>query len=258
MANTPNTRLHVKGSVLEVVTAGVVICNHGTELITELVVERPLWATPYFPTFITRLTGYLGSYVGDDRTDAQRDATVIVEALEKQARAKLSSFKIQLDADFRTNKPRLAEILNTLGFTLYFKNAIISKEVNLLNLLERFKTNMIPTLQAEIVTAGGNLANIILIKTLATTLPAANMVQEGLKGTKKLTTEGMVTDFNDAYDELMSICKVAQNIYKEDAAKKQLFSYAHTLSILRGGTPAVVVPPVVVPPVDPPVDPPTN
>ena len=140
------------------------------------------------------------------------------------------------------NKTRLDEIKTTLGFNLFFKKATDGSQSFLIDLLERFKTNMVPALQTEIVTAGGNLANITTIKALAASLPAAKAVQEALKGSKTVTSSGMITDFNDAYDELMGICKVCQNFYKKDPVKQQLFSYTHTIEILRGGVSANVEP----------------
>ena len=242
MAKKATETLHTKGRVPEVVTCGLVIIGHAEEYLTELVIERPLWTDLYFTTLKGRLTGFLGSMVGEDRSLLQREQTAVVKKLDQQAKDRLSSFKIQTEEDFRKNKPRLAEIFTTLGFNSFFKGAITKGESNLVSLLERFKTNMLVDLQDEIIAAGGNVANITAIMTLAGAVPAANVIQEGLKGAKKKVTEDKVIDFNDAYDEVMSVCKVATNIFKKDPVKRQLFSYAHTLSILRGGTPAKVVP----------------
>ena len=244
MAKEPTEKLHTKGTVAEVVTCALVIIGHAEDYLTILVAQRPLWADPYFTTLSTRFTGYLSSF-------SQRQQTTIVDNPAKQAKNGLSSFKIQLDADFRKNKIRLTEILDNLGFSLYFKKAINGGESNLVSLLERFNTNMTTGLQTEIVTAGGNIANITLLKTLAATFPIACTLKEKLKGDKKTVTEAQVIDFNYAYNELKAVCKTATNIYKTDAVKKQLFFYAHTLSILRGGTPAKPVPPTPVPPANP-------
>ena len=53
------------------------------------------------------------------------------------------------------------------------------------------------------------------------------------KGTRKEITDEAITAFNQIYDQVISIAKIASNFYKTDKTKQQLFSFAKVSATLN-------------------------
>jgi hypothetical protein len=58
----------------------------------------------------------------------------------------------------------------------------------------------------------------------------ANVAQENLKGSTKNITNDVVNSFNEIYDEIIGICKIAAAYYRYEAVKKEQFSFTKTLA----------------------------
>lgn len=114
-----------------------------------------------------------------------RQATQIVLAIQAQTLNDLAEFKVQIEQDFKSNPTQKTEILTQLGFKTYHKLAQKGDQEGLVNLLFQFKTNLNPTLNAEIVAKGIAQITIDNIIGYANTLKDANITQEIYKGTEK-------------------------------------------------------------------------
>jgi hypothetical protein len=139
-------------------------------------------------------------------------------------------------ADFRKDKPRRDEILRELGFTSYLKDTQKGDQEALINLLYQFKTNMDKPLQIEITGKGTDPATIIAITSLTQNLKDKNVTQEGLKGSRKEITDQAVNAFNEIYDRVISLAKIAAKFYKEDKAKAEQFSFKKVKAALNNSS----------------------
>ena len=93
-------------------------------------------------------------------------------------------------------------------------------------MLFQLKKNLNQTLTAEIVAKGTSQNTIDKIVDYAQVLKSANIDQETFKGTRKEITDEAIKAFNEIYDEVISFAKIANNFYKTDKVKQQLFSFA--------------------------------
>jgi len=220
--------------VVEVLTVGETITAHAITFSADIIKERPSWSNNYLLDMQTSIQGGYQKYLGVDKTKALRMATLNVLNIQSLSLDFFSKFKLQLDIDYDNSTARKKEILKTLGFSAYYADAASGNQESLVSLLNQFKENMTADLETEITTKGMNPAIITGIKTQVPGMSAANTVQEAAKGSKKLLTDAAVNELNDLYKKIIAICKVGRKVFKDDKAKKDLFSFAKTLKALRG------------------------
>ncbi len=178
--------------------------------------KRTTWADPFFENLKTQIQSTTDTYLVKDAAQQMRQATQIVLNIQAQALNHLSEFKVQIEQDFKNVPTQKTKILTQLGFTTYHKLAQKGDQEALVNLLFQFKTNLNPTLNTEIVSKGIAQATIDTIMGYANTLKDANISQETFKGTRKEITDEAINAFNQIYDQVISIAKIASNFYKTD------------------------------------------
>jgi hypothetical protein len=137
--------------------------------------------------------------------------------------------KTQINVDFRNDPVKRNNILTKLGFG---KNSSHPSQTVLIAHLTTFKRNLTPELSSEI-TSAGLPANILTdIVNMAGSVDQANTLQETLKGSAKEGTDHMIGELNALYEEIIGICKIASNYYKNNPAKKEQFTFARILKNL--------------------------
>ena len=218
---------------VEMLTASATIIENVIANKTLLQSKRTTWADPFFENLKTQIQSTTDSYLGKDAAQLMRQATQVVLTIQAQALNDLAEFKVQIEQDFKNTPVQKTEILTQLGFSTYHKSAQKGDQEGLVNLLFQFKTNLNPTLNTEIVTKGTAQATIDNIIGYANTLKDANISQETYKGTRKEITDEAITAFNQIYDQVISIAKIASNFYKTDKTKQQLFSFAKVSATLN-------------------------
>lgn len=192
---------------------------------TFLLTKRSTWIDPFFPDLQAKIDLAIKDHLGVDTAKELREATIAINGIQKQAMSDLAESKIQIVEDFKADKIRRAEILNQLGFTTYLKEVQNGSQEALIHLLYQFKTNLTTSLQTEIVTAGTAATLLTGIKAYADTLKNADVTQETFKGSKKTITAAGVKIFNEIYDSVISVCKIAAKFYKGQQDMKDQFSY---------------------------------
>lgn len=190
-------------------------------------------ADPFFGNLKTRIDNAFSNYLGIDSASDQRKATQIVTQIQAVALDDLAEVKIQIEEDFKSDKPRRDEILKILGFADYHKKSQARDQEVLIQLLYRFKVNLSTELKSEITEKGTDEATFDRITSYADQMASANITQETLKGSSKLITAEAVTEFNAIYDEVISVAKIARNFYKGNPNKQDEFSYAKILKKLN-------------------------
>jgi hypothetical protein len=195
--------------------------------------KRSTWADPFFDNLKTQIDTAIQTHLGVDSAKDLRLSTQAINGIQKIAIRDLAEFKVQVIEDFKSDKPRLAEILNQLGFTTFHKQAQTGDQEALINLLYRFKTNMTVALQTEITTKGTDATLITNTISYADTLKNADITQETFKGARKGITSAAIQDFNKIYDQIVSICKISAKFFKDSPEIKGKFSYAKTVKALN-------------------------
>lgn len=234
-----------KGKDAEMLITASVVTENAIANKTFLVSKRPLWADPFLPNLKAKIDLAVQTYLGADNAKTLRLSTQLLLGIEKNALKDLADFKIGIQVDFTSDKPRLTEILTQLGFTLYHATAKKGDQEALINLLYQFKTNMIPTLITEITAKGTNPALITNITTYAGTLKTANITQETFKGTRKTATAAAIKEFNACYTLAIGICKISAKYFKDQPDLKDQFSFSKVLKTLNNT--AKPTPPPVTP-----------
>jgi len=206
--------------------------------------KRSNWADPFFDDIKQRINDVIQNYLGVDSAKQLREATMVVKTIQANALRELSEIKVQIEQDFKPTPDRKDEILNQLGFTAYYITAYSKDQEALINLLFQYKTNLTPTLKAEIVDKGTAQAALDAILVYADTLKDADVLQEGTKGTRKEITSEAIMAFNEIYSTVSSIAIIAAKFYKAEPVKKDQFTFSKVSKALnRVAAPKNIVPP---------------
>ena len=218
---------------VEMLIATATIIENAIANRTFLETKRSTWASPFFDDLKTKIKTTTETYLGKDAAQQMRQSTQVVLGIQKQALTDLAEFKVQVEQDFKSNPIQKTEILTQLGITAFYKMAQKGDQEGLVSLLFQFKTNLNPTLSAEIVAKGTSQNTIDNIVNYAEVLKNANIDQETFKGTRKEITDEAIKAFNEIYESVISVAKIANNFYKTDKIKQQQFSFAKVSATLN-------------------------
>ena len=220
---TPKTKYNVKS--VDFLIASDTIVDSAIANQEFLVTKRANWTLLFFLAIKTQIDKAIQDHLGVDGAKQLRESTQIVYAIVANALTELAEIKVQIEEDFKDNPTQKVEILNTLGFTPYFFNARKGDQEALINLLYQFKKNLTQQLNDEIVAKGTAQATLDAVITRADALKQADVIQEGKKGTKKEITAEAIKEFNNIYDKIISITRIATKFFKNDKAKSDQFSF---------------------------------
>jgi len=190
-----------------------------------LVTKRANWKPEFFQEIKTQIETATQNYLGYDNARELREATQKVYAIMKPATDLLAEVKVQIEEDFKDSSEMKKEILNTLGYTSYFATVRRADQEGIINLLYQFKTNLTDELKTKIVDKGTAPESLDKIVSYADQLKNANVAQEGAKGTRKEQTNEAVTEFNNIYDKIISIARIASKFYKNNKPLADQFSF---------------------------------
>lgn len=224
-----------KGKDAEMLIAASSICSAAISHQTFLATKRANWADPFFTNFETEINTAVSTYLGVDNALALRTQTAALNNIMGPAYSNLGDVRIQLVEDYKSNKPRLNELLTTLGYNTHWKSAQAKDQEALIQLLYQFKTNLTTTIRTEIVAKGIADATLTQILDAADDLMAANVSQETIKQSRKAVTDAGITEFNKIYDKAISIARISRRFFKDSTAIQDQFSYAKILKNLQGG-----------------------
>jgi len=197
---------------------------------TELSTIRTNWTEQYANELSAKTDDAIENQLGIDSKRELRNASTNLNVVIGPARRDLSSFKTQVDDDFKNDTRKLKEILKNLGITKNLRSVQKGDQEGLIELLYTFKKNMTDKLKQEITGKGMNPVLIDNINGYANTVKSANVSQETLKETTKEISSEVASVFNAIYDEIIGICKIASNFYQYEHLKKEQFTYSKVIS----------------------------
>lgn len=210
--------------------------------------KRATWTDPFFTDLQTKIDTVIKKYLGIDSAKDLRKFTATMYTLQKDAKVALAEFKVQIDADFKKDPTKQAEILNVLGFNKYLKDVQKGNQEALINLLYQFKTNLDKGLETEIITKGINKATIDALLGFADTVKDTNVSQETAKNVKSTTTTNYITEFNNLYEEVIAVAKIAAKFYLDNPTLKEQFSFSRVSKAISAEKVSAVKPPKPEPP----------
>ena len=214
------------GKDVDMLIASATLIENAMANKTFLQTKRSNWTDAFFTNLQTKIDKTLEEQLGIDSAKGLRGATKTVEGIQSQSLRDLAEVKVQIGEDFKKDKPKQTEILIQLGFSAHHKEAQNGDQEALVQLLYKFKANLTTTLKTEIVDKGTAPATLDQVTAYADTLKNADVTQEIFKGSRKEITKEGISIFNDIYDEVISIAKIATKFYKGEPTKRALFSFA--------------------------------
>jgi len=192
---------------------------------TVLQSKRSTWTDDYFNSLKNRIDLAVQNHLGIDSAKDLRLATKSILSIQNKAIRELAEVKVQITEDFKNETDRLSEILTQLGFAAFHKEVQNRDQEALINLLFRFKTNLTEALKEEIVAKGTAPQILDNITAHADALKSADITQEAFKGSRKIITETSLQEFNEIYDQVISISKIGAKFFKDQPAIKDQFSF---------------------------------
>ena len=187
--------------------------------------KRNVWKEPFFQNLRKEIDVTIKDYLGVDGAQELRKATKVINENMAKANMLLAEVKIQIEEDFKQEPDKRDEILLQLGFKGNFKKAKNGNQEVMLQLLTQFATNITGDIEKAIIEKGIASESLKEIVDLANALPKYEITQEGKKNVRLATTEEIATAFNQVYNSVISVCKIAAKFYKGQSLLKQQFSF---------------------------------
>lgn len=190
--------------------------------LADLSMARSTWTEEYTTQLSAKIDNAIENYLGLDKKKELRDTTSQLASIQTPAKRDLSFIKTQIEVDFGKDAK---EIIKTLGFNKNLRAAQRGNQEALIELLYSFKKGLTDSLKTQMLEKGANTMLIDRIISYADQLKQTNVSQETLKETTKALSEEALDAFNDIYNEVIGICKIASNFYQFDPLKKEQFTF---------------------------------
>jgi hypothetical protein len=190
--------------------------------LSDLSLARSNWNEEYANQLATQIDNAIDNYLGLDKKKELRDTTANLAAIQEPAMRDLSFIKTQIEVDF---DGEAKEIIKTLGFDKNLRAVQNRDQEALIELLYSFKKGLNNKLREDIIAKGTAPELIDRIIAYADQMKQTNISQETLKETTKELSDEALQEFNNIYDQVIGICKIASSFYQFDTLKKDQFTF---------------------------------
>lgn len=190
--------------------------------LSDLSIARSNWNEEYANQLATKIDNAIENYLGLDKKKELRDTTANLAAIQEPAMRDLSFIKTQIEVDF---DGEAKEIIKTLGFDKNLRAVQNRDQEALIELLYSFKKGLNNKLRENIIVKGTAPELIDRIIAYADQMKQTNISQETLKETTKELSDEALQEFNNIYDQVIGICKIASSFYQFDTLKKDQFTF---------------------------------
>jgi len=194
--------------------------------LSDLSVARSTWTEEYANQLATKIDEAIENYLGLDKKKELRDTTANLASIQEPAIRDLSFIKTQIEVDF---DGEAKEIIKTLGFDKNLRAVQNRDQEALIELLYSFKKGLNKKIKDAIIEKGTNPELIDRIIAYADQMKQTNISQETLKETTKALSDEALKEFNDIYDHVIGICKIASSFYQFDTLKKDQFIFTNVV-----------------------------
>lgn len=223
------------GKDVEMLNRASVIIASAIEHQDELAFVNTRFTADYFDDLAERVGNAMANIIGIDKAATMRTSTAALKALQKSALENLSMLQAQIKLLPATSKERKEEILTLLGFHQHYRNAARGDQDQLIQLLYRINTylphivSIVPedptSLRTELEGKGIPSSLITALNTITEQVRNANTTQEGKKDDRKELTAEALEEMNGIYNEIITLCKLAQKAFKDNPARKDRFVF---------------------------------
>jgi hypothetical protein len=216
-----------KGSAIQMLLASKIIMENAILLVAKIKALRPKWDEKYLAGVSDTVSGILKNDFGYDASASIKEKTEEVLAKEGTAKVLLQQVKMQLELDFRKDEAKSQRFLIALGLDSAKHISNASQDM-VVEMLSKFRKNLTPAMEKELVDAGMSPQTFTDLKLLADDFPVLDVEQEVLKSTQKEISAALNDKLNTIYDEVITIAKMASSMLpdKLDAEK---FNFTRTL-----------------------------
>lgn len=190
--------------------------------LSELSMIRSTWTGEFADQLSAKIDNAIENYLGLDKKKELRDTTAQLALIQNPAKRDLSFIKTLIEVDFGKEAKK---IIKTLGFNKNLRSVQKGDQESLIELLYSFKKGLTESLRTQMIDKGTNAVLIDRIIAYADQLKQINVSQETLKETTKALSEEALKAFNQIYNEVIGICKIASNFYQFDPLKKEQFTF---------------------------------
>lgn len=199
------------------------------------------WAGSFFDNLKAKMDNAIQNHLGMGNTENLRLCVQVFRGMQKDALKDLFIMKVQLAQDFKNNQERLEEIFSELGFTANYDAAQNKEQSALISLLSQFRGNATQELKAEMMNHG--IAKPLIDRLLAydKALKKAGITEANYNEAEKGITEEAVAEFNEIYESITTVSRIAAKFYDElDPIREQLTynSVAKMLNIKKASASA--------------------
>jgi hypothetical protein len=221
-----NTRIY-KGSAMQMLLASGIIIDNAILLVAKIKAMRPKWDEKYLAGMRETISGILKNDFGYDASASIKVKTEEVLAKEATAKTLLQQVKMQVELDFRKDEVKSNLYISTLGLTSVKHISTASQDM-VGEMLNKFRINLTPEMEKELVDAGMNPQTLADLKQLAADFYYLNVEHEVMKTNQKNISVALNDKLNNLYDEVITMAKMAASMLpdKLDAEK---FSFTRAL-----------------------------
>ena len=216
----------MKFGALPILVASLTLCENFQLNKAALILEQAKWKDPFIIDYKTRIELYLKIFFGLNSKSQVKEATRLVLSLLIQSIKDLSMIKTQIGRNYRKDPARKNVLLDILGYKKHWTRASKKNQTELIALLYVFANNLTVELRSELEGKNINAIRISNVLGFKDTLSGANITQETLKGSSKLSTEAAVKELTEIYDTAIDICLIGQKLFLSEKNRHDQFVFS--------------------------------
>ncbi|MCT4646938.1 MAG: hypothetical protein N4A74_18255 [Carboxylicivirga sp.] len=210
-------------SDVHMLIAGKTIAGSLRANLQELSAINTTWTLEYVDGLENKFDFGFDKYLGLDSKKDLREATRKLIELQNPTQRNLSIVKTKIEVDF---KPQAKEWFKILGYEKYYRKVLRGGQEALIQMLFTFRDGMTESIKNQLVTKGLPVNVINELIDNANLVMEADAEQEKLKEVSRQVSAEAVGYFNELYEEISGVCKIAANFYMNDPLKKKLFTFS--------------------------------
>ena len=191
------------------------------------------WAGSFFDDLKAKMDNTVESHLHMGSTENLRQTVQVFRDLQKDALKDLFIMKVQLAQDFKNDKQKQEQILSGLGFETYYDAAQQKEQIALINLLSQFRSNASQELKGEMMNQGIEKSLIDRLLGYDKVLKKAGITEANYIEAEKGITEEAVTEFNEIYESITTISRLAAKFYEETDPMRDYFTYNMVAKMLN-------------------------
>lgn len=213
-----------------------VMADHALENVAVLQGGNSAWNEAFFNEIKERIQTLLKDVFGIKSVKILQDATAELVALQSELLPHLTMLRKQILTAWRDDKTGCKEILDSLGYSIYWNKANTCKsQTALIAMLEIFEKGCTPALLDKFTSKKISDVSIDFVRNNFRRMFDLNVIQEKIKSSRKLITSDVIEQFNAVYNNTMFYSGSAQTLFKNDSIRRGQFTYSQVVKRLGGG-----------------------